>query len=78
MLDPDEIRKWLSEAFPSDVIVVEGDGHHFEAKIVSERFQGLDRLKRHRLVYGALGRKVGAEIHALSLKTLTSQEDREH
>ena len=31
-------------------------------------------LQRHQLVYGALGERMGGEIHALSLATLTPEE----
>ena len=50
------------------------DGRHFEAVVVSEKFQNQPRLARHRLVYEALGNKMGNDIHALSLRTLTPAE----
>ena len=31
-------------------------------------------LARHRMVYATLGERMGGEIHALSLKTLTPEE----
>ena len=70
--------KQLIQATLSDAnIQVSGDdGVHFEATVVSSQFEGLNRLKRHRLVYGALGERMGGEIHALSLTTLTPDEQR--
>ncbi len=53
---------------------VHGDGAHFEAVIVSPRFAGLSRVRRHQLVYSALGTRMGGEIHALSMQTLTPEE----
>jgi len=53
---------------------VRGDGAHFEAVIVSPRFAGLSRVRRHQLVYAALGERMGGEIHALSMQTLTPEE----
>ena len=47
---------------------------HFEALIVSDAFRGLSRLARHRLVYAALGDRMRAEIHALSMTTITPEE----
>jgi BolA protein len=49
-------------------------GGHFRALIVSERFAGLGRIARQRLVYAALEREMGPEIHALSMQTLTPEE----
>jgi len=44
---------------------------HFRALIVSERFAGLSPVEAQRLVYEALSDEMGAEIHALSIRTLT-------
>ena len=49
-------------------------GGHFKAVIVSEDFDNLPLLKRHRLVYDALGDLMGGPIHAFSMKTLTPGE----
>jgi acid stress-induced BolA-like protein IbaG/YrbA len=74
MVSEHEIKQWLSEVFTGDQVEVTGDGRHFNAHVVSMRFAGLSRLARHRLVYQALGDKVGGMIHALSLSTLTPEE----
>ena len=50
---------------------MEGDGHHFDAVIVSSAFEGKRMLECHRLVYDALGDRMRSEIHALSMKTYT-------
>ncbi len=49
-------------------------GQHFRAVIVSERFEGLGRVKRQQLVYQACGAWMGKEIHALSMKVCTKGE----
>lgn len=46
---------------------------HFLAVIVSEKFEGLSRIKRHQLVYSELAELI-KKIHAFSMKTLTSTE----
>ena len=38
-------------------------------------FEGKSRLDRQRLVYGILAEELADRVHALSLKTLTSEED---
>lgn len=47
---------------------------HFTVRIVSERFQGLPTLKRHRLVYEAVGDMMQTDIHALSIQALSPGE----
>jgi stress-induced morphogen len=41
---------------------------------VSPAFHGQRLVQRHQLVYRALGDRMRAEIHALSMKTLTPEE----
>lgn len=49
-------------------------GGHFRAVIVSERFAGLSRVARQRVVYEALGDLMQGEIHAFSMRTFTPDE----
>lgn len=49
-------------------------GGHYRVRIVSERFSGLARMTRHRLVYDALRDLMQREIHALSLTLLAPDE----
>ncbi|MEY2340611.1 BolA family protein [Acidithiobacillus sp. IBUN Pt1247-S3] len=50
-----------------------GEGGHFELRIVSDKFSGLNPLARHRLVYAAVD-GIGESIHAFALQTLTPEE----
>jgi BolA family transcriptional regulator, general stress-responsive regulator len=43
------------------------EGRHFSVQVVSERFNGLSRLARHRLVYDALRSQIQHGIHALAI-----------
>ncbi len=74
MVTPDSIRATLESGLACDHLDVRGDGHHFEAVIVSPEFEGLSRIKRHQRVYGVLGDRMREEIHALSMTTLTPAE----
>jgi len=76
MADPtaDDVRRFIAAGLPCTHLEVEGDGQHFFATIVAADFDGLSRVKRHQRVYHALGDKMRAEIHALSMKTLTPAE----
>lgn len=74
-MDPEHVADLIRKAMPeAQVSVRSPDQTHFEALVVSERFAGKPTLQRHRAVYAALGALVGAEIHALSLRTLTTEE----
>ena len=48
-------------------------GGHFRAVIVSDRFEGMNRVKAQQLVYSTVGDWMGREIHALSMKTFTPE-----
>ena len=49
-------------------------GGHFRLRIVSDRFAGLARIARHRLVYDSLSDLMRNAIHALSIEALTPDE----
>jgi BolA protein len=51
-------------------------GGHYRLTIVSDRFVGLGRLARHRLIYDAVGDLMRGAIHALPINALTSDEAR--
>ena len=46
-----------------------GDGDHYAAKVVSESFRGVPRVRQHQRVYEALGGRMGGVLHALQLTT---------
>ena len=49
-------------------------GGHFQAVIISDDFEGLSLLDRHKKIYVILGDLMKNEIHAFSMKTYTSNE----
>lgn len=49
-------------------------GGHYSVKIVSNRFDGLRLVMRHRLVYDAVAEMMRAEIHALAITALAPSE----
>jgi acid stress-induced BolA-like protein IbaG/YrbA len=68
---PESIHRSIVEGLACEHVEVRGDGHHFQAVIVSGAFEGLNKVRQHQLVYQALGDRMRAEIHALSMTTLT-------
>jgi acid stress-induced BolA-like protein IbaG/YrbA len=71
MVTSESIEASIAAAIACDRLEVRGDGQHFEALIVANAFEGLSRVRRHQLVYAALGDRMREEIHALSMTTLT-------
>jgi len=74
MVDPRSIEQSIRSGLPCTHVEVSGDGTHFDAVIVSPQFAGASRVRRHQLVYAALGDRMKEEIHALSMRTLTPEE----
>lgn len=75
MLDPKQIETWIAAGLPCEFVAVQGDGHHFDAVIVSSEFVGLNRVKRQQRINAILkARFDSGELHALSMKTLTPEE----
>ena len=76
-MNAETIQRLIEAGLPGARAQVNGeDGVHFEAVVVSEAFAGKLPLARHRMVYATLGERMGGEIHALALRTLTPDEIR--
>ncbi len=71
---PEHIHQYITQGLVCTHVHVTGDGQHFQALIVSATFFGKSLIERHRHVYSILGDRMKAEIHALSMKTLTPEE----
>jgi len=74
MTTPDSIKSAIAAGIACERLEVQGDGQHFQALIVSRAFDSLSKVRRHQLVYAALGGRMREEIHALSMTTLTPEE----
>lgn len=74
MVTAENIQTHIEKAMPCELVQVEGDGHHFNAVIVSAEFHGKNMVQQHQIVYRALGDRMKEEIHALSMKTLTPEQ----
>lgn len=74
MLSAQQLETYITQNLACDYIKVLGDdGTHFEAMVVSPEFVGKSMVQQHQLVYAALGDRMRAEIHALSMRTLTPE-----
>ena len=71
-MDATEIERRIKLALPDAEVTLTdlaGDGDHWSARIVSEQFRGLSRVKQHQLVNAAFGADMGTTLHALALQT---------
>ena len=78
MVTPEDIKGWIEQGISDCKVEISGDGQHFYAVIVSPAFAGQNRVQQHQLVYKTLGERMKAEIHALSMQTMTPEEYAAH
>ena len=83
----DELLERFSRVFPEAAIQVEDESHlhvdhvgasggagHFRVRVIDAGFNGLQRISRHRLVYGAVSDWMPARVHALNIVAMTLEE----
>ena len=71
-MQADTIEAMIRAALPDATVEITdlaGDGDHYAAHVVSAAFAGRPRVAQHKLVYDALGGRMGGELHALQLTT---------
>ena len=71
-MEQTEIEKLIKASLPDaqvEIIDLAGDNNHFSAHVISSAFEGKSRIQQHKMVYDALGGKMGGILHALSVKT---------
>ena len=67
-----EIEALIKAALPDARVEIEAlvdDGDHYLARVASAAFAGKNRVQQHKMVYEALGHRMGGELHALQLST---------
>jgi len=67
-----EIEALIVAAIPDakvEMTDLAGDNDHWAARVISESFRGMPRVKQQRAVYAALGDRMGGVLHALQLTT---------
>ena len=68
-----ELQARIEAAFPDALVEITdlaGDGDHYRARIVSDAFNGLPRVRQHQLVNKALADLLAGPLHALALETV--------
>ncbi len=67
-----DIEALIVAALPGaqvEITDLAGDGDHYAARVTSAMFTGKSRVAQHKLVYEALGGRMGGALHALQLTT---------
>jgi stress-induced morphogen len=67
-----DIAALIEAALPGAQVEIEAlvdDGDHYRARVTSPAFAGKSRVQQHKMVYEALGPRMGGELHALQLVT---------
>ena len=74
----EDIEAMIVAAIPDARVEIRdlaGDGDHYAARVVSDSFAGMSRVRQHQAVYAALKGKMGGELHALQLETIVPSGD---
>ena len=69
----ERIRQGVGDVSHLVVTDLTGTKDHWEALIVSEAFNGKNRIEQHQMVYAALGELMAGPVHALALKTYSPE-----
>ena len=83
----DAMLERFRQAFPEAAIQIEDESHlhvghagasggagHFRVRVIDARFNGLQRIARHRLVYDAVAHWMPVRVHALNIVAITLEE----
>ncbi len=76
-MQAEEIKRLILKALPDSTVTINdlrGDGNHYACHVISKAFKGKTRVDQHKIVYEALGDKMGNELHALALQTSPTEE----
>ena len=77
-MQAEEIEAMILAAFPDAAVEIRdlaGDGDHYAARVVSNGFVGMSRVRQHQAIYAALKGKMGTDLHALQLETAIPSGD---
>tara|TARA_E500000178_G_scaffold354583_1_gene424044 strand:+ start:1622 stop:1897 length:276 start_codon:yes stop_codon:yes gene_type:complete len=73
-LDPIEFDIWDESHEHKGHVGAKDGASHFFLRVVSSKFTNLNRIQRHKLVYGILDGYIPKKIHALSLQAIAPEE----
>ena len=72
-----EIENLILKNIPDakvEITDLAGDDNHYAAKVTSKLFANKSMVQQHKMVYDALGGRMGGVLHALLLTTEIAKE----
>ena len=76
-MTPESIQALIKTSLPDAKVNVRdmtGSSDHFEIEVISERFEGLGLVERHKVLHRILEKPMEGDIHAVKLRTYTHHE----
>ena len=74
-MQPIIIKNLIETGIQDATVIVDGDGRHFNAIVISPVFAGKNRIEKQQLVYATLQQQIAdGTLHAISIKTFTPDE----
>ncbi len=78
MITPEKIQQLIEQGMSAESVAVSGDEGKYVAEVVSDEFDGLMTIKRHKLVYACVNDEIASgELHALTIVAKTPAENAE-
>ena len=76
-MDKFTIKEIIESSLKGSTANVDGSEGKYTAKIIFDGFDNLNTVGRHKIVYKALDEYIkSGELHAISMETLTTKENR--
>ena len=72
-----QIKDKLIKNFPNDAVEVfdtRGTGDHFSIIVISNKFNEISLVDRHRMIYSIFKNEIVTKIHAMQIQTYTLDE----
>ncbi len=74
-MTPEKIQALIAAQMPDATVEVSGGEGKFIANVISDEFEGLMPIKRHKLVYACVNDEIASgELHALTIVAKTPAE----
>ena len=77
-MDAASVQTLVNAGLENCEVTVNGEGSHYEIRVVGEVFAGLRPVARQQLVYAAMSEQIAdGSIHAVNIRTFTAEEWRD-
>ena len=74
-MSPDQVKQLIQQGLDVASVEVNGEGGHFDVRVVGECFAGKSPVQKQKLVYATLNPQItSGEIHAVTIKAYTPEE----